>query len=178
MRPRDVTRSAVLVVLLVLSASVARVGWAQSLGQPTRPRYADVQARPVGIGVGRSGTVTVVVTVKPGFHVQANPASEELVPTTLTLEPAPGLTLGTPVYPKSKPYRLEGVGELAVYDGTFEIKVPVTVGKTVPLGQRALKGSVRYQACDDTTCFFPVTEPVMVTVTIGTTGAAGVPQKK
>ncbi len=54
----------------------------------------------------------LIVAVADGFHLQANPSSEEyLVPTKLELVASGGLEPGNPIYPPARPYRLQQVAE-------------------------------------------------------------------
>ena len=114
---------------------------------------------------GESGFMLVDVIVRPGYHVQANPpAFPNLIPLTLTLDPAPGVEIGTPAYPPPKRLRLEGSGEtLLVLDGRFSIHVPVTRRGAAPASVQ-IRGRLRYQGCDDVHCLFPRDVPVTVRV--------------
>lgn len=97
--------------------------------------------------------------VDPGMHIQANPASKKnLIPTTLTVNGAEGLEVGAPAYPTSKSFRLKGSdSDIATYDGDVEIRVPLTATGKAKSGRRRLQGKIRYQACEETSCFFPMT---------------------
>jgi hypothetical protein len=55
---------------------------------------------------------------------------------------------------------------LVVYDGTFVIAFPLQAGRNARAGAITLKGTLRYQACDDSHCLFPVTLPVALAVTV------------
>lgn len=115
--------------------------------------------------LGEPGFVRVDVFVPPGYHVQANPpAFPNLIALTLTLDPAPGVEIGTPVYPAPKRLRLEGSGEtLLVLDGRFSIHVPVMRRGAAPVSVQ-IRGRLRYQGCDDVRCLFPRDVPVTVRV--------------
>ena len=117
---------------------------------------------------GKADTARVTVTVKEGYHVHANPASVEyLIPTTLQVRSRAGITAGKPVYPKGRQYQLKGsTDKMSIYDGTFEIAVPVRAARTVSYGQKVLKATLRFQACDDKACFAPTTLPVEITVNV------------
>jgi hypothetical protein len=95
--------------------------------------------------------------VGDGFHLQANPASQEyLVPTKLEVVRAADLWPGRPVYPPGRPYRLQGAAsDLAIYDGTFEIRVPLEASNDAAPGERSLQGTLHYQACDTRICLKP-----------------------
>ena len=114
-------------------------------------------AEPTAVGPKTEMSLTLTFKVADGFHIQANPASTpQLIPTTLTLPSANNLEVGAPIYPAGKAYRLQGSNsEISTYDGFVTIKVPVkTPAKTVG-ASFAWKGSLRFQACNEKTCFFP-----------------------
>jgi DsbC/DsbD-like thiol-disulfide interchange protein len=106
--------------------------------------------------------------VKPGYHVQANPVENpSLIPITLKMDAAESVSVGEPLYPAPKRLRLPGdTQDLVVYDGTFVIAFPLQAGRNATAGAITLKGTLRYQACDDSHCLFPVTLPVALAVTV------------
>jgi DsbC/DsbD-like thiol-disulfide interchange protein len=111
-------------------------------------------------------TASIAVTITPGFHVQANPASEEnLIPLTLTLPPHNGIAVGRPIYPAPKRHRLEGSNQdLRVYDGTFHIRLALAAMSRSEGGE--LRGTIRYQACDHRTCLPPRSVPIALKVRV------------
>ena len=151
-------RTVALVTMLAAAAGAATHAVALEVAQVVGP------ARIV-LPVGKLQQVAVDVAVKPGYHVQANPAAyPNLIATRLTLLPVPGVAVGNPRYPGAKRLRLEGSGEqLLVYDGRFRIVVPMAryAPAVAPI---RLEGSLRYQGCDDRHCLFPQTLPVVLTV--------------
>ncbi len=118
----------------------------------------------VKVHPGETVMVPIRFKVDAGMHVQANPASRKnLIPTTLVFEVTRGLEIGAAVYPLGKPFRLKGTdGDIATYDGEVEIRVPLTATSKAKAGRRKLKGKLRYQACEETSCFFPMTLAVEV----------------
>lgn len=114
------------------------------------------------VRAGETVTLSVTVSVKRGYHVQANPVlNPYLIPLLLTVPAVPSTRVGEPAYPPAKRMRLAGSDEdLAIYDGTFVVEQPVSVDKGVAAGEVALDGSLRYQACDDRRCLRPRTVPV------------------
>lgn len=124
--------------------------------------------KPVVLNKGGNGIVKIDVEVAKEFHVQANPASQpNLIPTTLTLDATEGLKTGAPEYPKGEGYKLAGSPtEIMAYGGTFQIKVPVEADAAAKSGKLALNGKLRYQACNEKTCYFPVSVPVSIPVTV------------
>lgn len=126
---------------------------------------------PLGVEVepGAGTRIALQVVVKPGYHVQANPVENpSLIPITLKIDGAGDLSVGEPLYPTAKRLRLPGDSQdLVVYDGTFAITLPLQAKRNATAGATVtLKGSLRYQACDDSHCLFPVTLPVVLAVTV------------
>jgi len=134
---------------------------------PLNPRvgtlHLEAQAEgPVRVGADGRGTVTVVVTPKPGMHVYAADA-EGYVPFTMKVEPPAGVSTGKATYPAAETYVFPPTGETSrVYMTPFRVAQAIVLGpearKTLAAEGR-LDGVVtlRYQACDDTVCYRPTT---------------------
>ncbi len=155
-------RLAALAVLVGLGAAPAVV---RAVEVVTVIPPAGVEAKP-----GAGTLVALRVVVKPGYHVQANPVENpSLIPITLKMGAAASVSVGDPLYPAARRMRLPGDNQdLVVYDGTFAIALPLTVEPNARAGATViLKGTLRYQACDDRHCLLPVTLPVALAVTVG-----------
>jgi hypothetical protein len=64
--------------------------------------------------------------------------------------------LGKPVFPTPKAMKFSYSDKpLKVYEQTLTVTVPVAAGKTAPGGKVPFKGTLRYQACNETACFPP-----------------------
>jgi thiol:disulfide interchange protein DsbD len=123
---------------------------------------------PVEIRPGGSEPCHIEVRVRPGFHVQANPVLDpNLIPITLTLQAQRGVQAGAAIYPRARHFRLTGASDdLVVYDGRFFIEARIHVAEDAAPSLVHLRGSLRYQACDDRICLPPRTVPVLVPVRI------------
>lgn len=137
---------------------------------PKPPVVTVASATVVGIAPGGKAQARLTVTIAPGFHVQANPASQpNLIPLRLALRAQPPLRLGVPVYPQGKSHRLQGSDlEFSVYDGTIEVGVPVEAAKDAAQLETTIDGTLRYQACDDRLCLRPQDVPVRLMVRVTT----------
>jgi len=134
---------------------------------PSAPAVVTVTPpQSVSLAVGSKTEARLRVTVKKGYHVQANPASEPyLIPLRVEMESHSRVRAQTPVYPPGKPYRLEGTeSDLSTYDGTFEIRLPLEAPAGAAAGEVTLGGTLRYQACDDRICLRPASVPVSLSV--------------
>jgi uncharacterized protein len=122
---------------------------------------------PVTIQAGKKAEIKISATVDNGLHVQANPAgAPNLIATTLDIPSKDALQTSAPVYPAGKPHVVSGIGNVPTYDGTFQITVPLTATADAKSGQVTLDGKLRYQACSEKTCFFPMTIAISVPVTV------------
>ncbi len=169
MPPRQLTAMFVAAALdvvgaLVVVAALGAAPLALALDVVTVEPVATASARP-----GSSVQAALQVRVKSGYHVQANPAANaSLIPITLSVDPSSMLTSDPPVYPSPRRMRLPGdTDDLLVYDGTFPIVVPLKVARNASPGDKlAVRGTLRYQACDDSHCLFPASVPVLITVAV------------
>ncbi len=117
---------------------------------------------------GEQMEARISVSVAKGYHLQANPASEDyLVPTRLELKSSNDVRVGKVAYPKGKPYRLSGADkDLQTYDGSFEIGISFRLSRSARPGRTTLQGRLHYQACDSKTCLSPTSLPVALGITI------------
>jgi uncharacterized protein len=147
-----------LLVALILLFCVERGAPKVSVQVPEAVRLAD----------GDAFEARISVAVAEGYHLQANPASEQfLVPTRLDLKNSGGVTVSRITYPPGKPYRLSGADKgLKTYDGNFEIGVLLKASNGARLGKHILQGSLHYQACDSSACLFPTSVPLTLTVNV------------
>jgi len=152
-----------LVALAALAVLGAAPAGAHALEVVTVLPPSGVELRP-----GADTRLAIQIMVKPGYHVQANPVENpSLIPITLKVDPVGKVSVGEPLYPASKRLKLPGSSQdLVVYDGTFAIGLPIKVARDAMAGATALRGSLRYQACDDSHCLFPVTLPLTLSVVI------------
>jgi uncharacterized protein YyaL (SSP411 family) len=97
--------------------------------------------------------ISVDVVIRPGWHINANPASDEsLIPTEL-MTTSDGLAFLETSYPDSKPLVTDFSEEsIAVYEGTARITATVNIPQGQPI-ENALV--LRVQACDLTRCLLP-----------------------
>lgn len=120
--------------------------------------------------IARRSSAAAVFTfqVAADHHVQANPATNEfLIPTSLELREVCGLKAGAPTYPAPHAFRLEGTDhDLAVWDGTFQVVVPLRAGRFARRGTCVIRGTLVYQACDERTCLAPTSLDVELPIRI------------
>jgi len=100
---------------------------------------------------GNSLTVTALLDIAKGWHVNANPASFDfLISTSVDVREDSGKAEVEPVYPKAHAMATP-LGDIKVYEG--KVSIPVKV--TLPGNAENLRLLVRAQACKDATCLAP-----------------------
>ena len=111
---------------------------------------------------GRVVRASVVMDIPNGLHVQSNkPLDKFLVPTKLDVETPSGMQVGPVSYPRAVMRKLKfSKGNVAVYEGKAMLRFNVTVPATYSGGSGEIKGKLRFQACNDESCFPPVTREV------------------
>ena len=100
---------------------------------------------------GNSLTVTAVLDIAEGWHINANPASLDfLIPTSVDVREDSGKAEVKPAYPDARAMATP-LGDIKVYEG--KVSIPVQV--TLPGSTENLRLLVRAQACKGTTCLAP-----------------------
>jgi hypothetical protein len=149
--------------MMVAGATVrAQMGVMDGAQHPRQ--YVTYAAEAQTVAAGRPGLLELRFRVVDGFHVNSHtPKSEMLIATSLTLGPAEGVKEGKLEYPAGKPYAFpfDPVDKLDVYAGAFMVKLPVVA----TAGEHTVVGSLRYQACDNASCYPPMTVPVKLLFT-------------
>ena len=119
------------------------------------------------IAQGERGELAVVIEIPAGYHAQSNtPTSSNYIKLEVTMTGQEGIEFGNPKYPAGEDHEYPLLGKLNVYTGTITVGVPFVVRGDTQLGERTVGGKVRYQICDDKTCYFPENQPFEVGLTI------------
>jgi len=118
---------------------------------------------------GNIAVLTVELDIREPFHINSNkPLEEYLIPTSLEFEPEPEVEFGNILFPVAEIKEFSFTDSpMAVYEGIVKIPVEVTPGAGLSGKDVVLKGSVRYQACDDATCLPPTQESFTVALSVG-----------
>lgn len=119
----------------------------------------------------------MVAETRPGFHINAHPASEDyLIPTTLEAELPPGLRVLETTYPPGVLRKFSFSPEkLLVYEGSTILRMKLEAAPNAPLGPRQLTLVLRYQACNQEACLPPVKIPVTAELQIAPAGTPARP---
>ena len=145
--------------------------------QIARPR-ADVT--PLVEGATHAGSevrAALEVTLPEGLHTQSNkPRDATLIPTTLTIDPPPGVTVDEVVWPAPMDLRQAGSDKpLAVFERTFLVGVRLSLSASTGAADITVPANLRYQACDANLCFPPATASVQWTIHVVSAGAPVAP---
>jgi thiol:disulfide interchange protein DsbD len=102
------------------------------------------------------------MNIPSGLHVQSSkPLDKFLVATKLDVETPSGMKVGPISYPRALMRKLKfSKANVAVYEGQAVIRFNVTVPVNYSGGSGEIKGKLRFQACNDDSCFPPLTREV------------------
>ena len=111
---------------------------------------------------GRVVKGSVVMEIPSGLHVQSSkPLDKYLIATKLDVETPSGMKVGPISYPRAVMRNLKfSKGAVAVYEGRATIRFNLTVPANYSGSSGEIKGKLRFQACNDESCFPPVTREV------------------
>jgi len=109
------------------------------------------------------GKVSLVLDVSPkaAMHVYS-PEQKDYIPVSLKIETMEGVSAPPAQFPKAEKRNFPALNETQlVYSKPFRIVQPLEIRGTSPA---TIKGTLRYQACDETICYVPVNVPVTWTI--------------
>jgi DsbC/DsbD-like thiol-disulfide interchange protein len=101
--------------------------------------------------------ILIRLTVQPGWHIHANPASsDELVATEVEFKGKQGTKLTNVKYPKGKSIKLENLdAPISAYEGKADIRGVLEIPSSAAGQAEEMEITVKYQACNDEKCLFP-----------------------
>jgi hypothetical protein len=131
------------------------------------------------VAPGTRVSLVIDVSPRPTMHVYA-PGQKDFIPVSLTLERGVAAAAGRAQFPAAEKLALKDLGETQlVYSKPFRIVQDVTIGKQATAnrsGSRGativVKGTLKYQACDNSICYAPVSVPVAWTLAVQDAPAA------
>jgi DsbC/DsbD-like thiol-disulfide interchange protein len=153
---------AVFAVVIAVSSALA--------ADPITTRHLIVATSTSAAAVSPGGRISLVVEVTPkqNMHVYA-PGQPDVIPISLTLAAGEAAAAQAVQFPQPEKREFKELGEThLVYSKPFRLVQDVTVPSTPTIAKRAgsangsvtVKGALKYQACDDTICYAPVTVPL------------------
>ena len=143
--------------------------WAQDELGPQGPVVKMAPAPVVAAVQGKSATVPLSFRVASGYHINSNrPKSEFLIPTVLKVEATTDIVIGKTTYPEGQDmsFAFAPDEKLNVYTRDFQVDVQVRPLHSVQAGKYIIRGTLKYQACDNAACYPPKQLPVSFDVKI------------
>jgi thiol:disulfide interchange protein len=155
-------RVLVATVALLLCSSQMAVAQLQRIRAEVAPLVE------TDVAPGTAVRAALQVRIPERFHVQSDaPRDPTLIPTALSVDAPPGITVKEIVFPKATEFEQIGQSQpLLVFENEFTIGVEFTVDATVPTGRLDVPGRLRYQACDDRLCYAPANADVLWTLNV------------
>lgn len=131
--------------------------------------FTVLPAEPVAVAAGHRVRVELKFRVGNGYHVNShNPRADYLIPTTLSLSAPSSLKIEKIIYPAGADITLpfDPTDKLNVYSGEFVVAASLAASPALAPGAYPIKGEIRYQACNDNSCFPPKKMPVQFAVVV------------
>ena len=148
--------------LVLAFAALTVLAAAQSEFNPKPPEVSVTPVGRVSVTSGSAVNVPIKFWLSHGYHINSNvPRSELLIPTELTLQAPPGVSIRI-TYPKGEDvaFDFEPNQKLSVYEGEFLITARIRAARTAKPGVQIVRGTLKFQACNDRSCFPPKSMPV------------------
>lgn len=150
--------------ILVLAAMASVYGQSQSR---TFVEFQPLSA--VTVAPGKSTPIELTFHIKEGFHINSSkPLTPELIPTALGLTPPAGLVIAKVQYPSGQliSFPFDPTEKLSVYSGDVIIKAVMVGQPNAAEGNYTIHGELKYQACDNNSCYPPKKLPVQLDVQV------------
>jgi len=158
-------RQTLAIALLLISVS----SYGQEAYGPKGPAVIMAPAPLVTVKQGKSATVPLSFRVSSGYHINSNrPRSEFLIPTILKVDAVTDIVIKKTTYPEGQDmsFAFAPDEKLNVYAGDFQVDVLVRPLRTVRVGKYKVRGTLKYQACDNAQCYPPKQLPVSFEVKV------------
>jgi len=157
------TRSAVVGFLAGFVLVLAGAAMEDTAAPQTPSWVTPLPVAKISVKSGKPAKLELRFKVADGYHINSNqPGSELLIPTKLQLNPPTDIGVGSISYPKGHDLILAVAPDqpLNVYTGGFTITAMVSAARTASPGKYKVHGQLKYQACNDRSCFPPKLAPV------------------
>jgi Disulphide bond corrector protein DsbC len=128
----------------------------------------------VVVSPGGRTPVQFTFRVQSPYHINSNqPTSEELIPTQLHFSLPGEVAIGKMQYPSGSlmSFPFDPNVKLSVYSGDIVIRGVVVAPTQASTGTYTIHGELRYQACDNNSCYPPKKLPFTFNVKVGTRSA-------
>jgi thiol:disulfide interchange protein DsbD len=140
-----------------------------AFGQNESPAVSIRAIAPGGsLKAGMPAELAIELSISKPYHINSDrPLQDYLIPTTLEFEPQPDVAFGKAVFPPA-PIKSLPVSDspMAVFEGVVKIAARITPASNLKSKEVAVRGWVRYQACNDSTCLPPVRQSFNLTLPV------------
>lgn len=118
------------------------------------PRWSKSGALP-----GDNVQLALQLDIDKAWHINAHqPLDEYLIPTEVKLNSPEGVSLGRIYYPEPETYEFDfSENPVSVYQGTVHLVTTMSLPADLSLDSVLVTGTLRYQACNNTSCLPPTT---------------------
>ena len=110
--------------------------------------------------------VAIIMNFEEGWHANANPAGENLIPTEVILSEHTDLKFGEVIYPAGEELDIASIGKAPVYHRQTIIGFQATVADSAHIQKTNLLLSLIYQACSNEKCLLPVTIDIAIPIEV------------
>ena len=132
-------------------------------GGPNQQLVHFLYPQQVTLAAGKPGTVELHFRINDGLHINSHaPLQKSLIRTELIEAEPEGIQIAAVDFPAGSDYAFptDPSEKLSVYSGEFVLRMHLKASR----GDHLVSGALRYQACDNHTCFPPRSLPVSVDV--------------
>ncbi|MGA8186232.1 MAG: protein-disulfide reductase DsbD domain-containing protein [Terriglobia bacterium] len=149
-----------LLVLLTAGAACA--------GGPPEVVSAKAVLATDAVHPGQAAKLAVLARIEPGYHINDHkPSLDYLIPTRVAFDSAPILKVEKVVYPRGKSVKFDFLDSpISVYEGQIRVGSLLKVGADARPGAYTLRGTFRYQACNDHACLPPASVPFEASIRV------------
>ncbi len=161
--------TASVISLLVFCAGAFAQEATDDIPGKKAPSVTMAPAQLTDIVKGKESSLTLHFKVGDGFHINSNtPTEEYLIPTALKLDVPTDIVVRRIGYPtgEAMSFSFAPDEKLSVYSGSFDITVGLHLLSTVLPGKYEFRGQLKYQACDNASCYPPKQLPVAFEVRV------------
>ena len=153
-------------ILLLL---VLWLGGAVPGGEPISTKHLTISTSTseTTVAPGSRVALNIDVAPKPTMHVYA-PGQKDYIPISVTIDGSSAIKPAAIQFPVPEKRDFKDLGTQLVYSKPFRIVQDIAVAKrrSAKPGPVTVKGAVKYQACDESICYAPITVPVTWTLTV------------
>jgi hypothetical protein len=132
-------------------------------GGPNQQLVHFLYPQQVTVPAGTAQTIDLHFRIANGLHINSHtPRQKSLIRTELIVAEPVGVKVAAVDFPAGTDYAFpaDPSQKLSVYTGEFVLKMHLTAQP----GNHLVPAALRYQACDNSTCFPPRNAPVAVDV--------------